>query len=108
MADTMHTAQLWPPGDLLRRLIQFGHSLDFDFPENFGTAGCPSAMVRSPKSHIAFRFDLGFDTKRLDVLAWVRTTSWEYDGERTDLDTLPSVAVAGMARARRGRSGFRF
>ncbi len=94
MADTVHTVEWWPPSDLLRRLIQFGQSLGFDFPENFGTAECPSAVVESPKSHIAIRFDVRVETKRLDILAWVKTTSWDYEGERTDIHDTNALSFA--------------
>ena len=102
MANNRLTAESCLPSDLLRRLIQLGHQLGFDFPENFGSEECRSALVQSPMSHVAIRFDLRDDTKRLDVLASVRTTSWEYEGERTDIHDTNAIAFALLVWLRLG------
>ncbi len=104
MAKKTRSAPPWPPEDLVARLIAHGQALGYNVPSDFGSAGRPTAAVGSPQSAVLFQLEFNADVRRLLVLPWVRTTSWEFDGERTDLHDIFSLTFGLLVWERLGIS----
>ncbi len=87
-AETTQTRQ--NPFDSLSGIIRdFGYSL----PDRFGT-DVFVATLASRFTPVMFRLEYAREKGELFLFPWVRTSSWQYDGERTDIHDIAAIAFA--------------
>lgn len=79
---------------LLQPLVGIARRLGFDLPDGFGSPACLSHAMWSDHSPLAVRLTVQEDARKLGVMPWVRTSSWNYDGERTDLHDVTALSYA--------------
>ena len=81
------------PIDNLASVIRsFGYCL----PDRFGV---DEYVVTLASSHTPVMFRLEYERERnqLFLFPWVRSSSWQFDGERTDIRDIASIAFAAAA-----------
>jgi len=75
--------------DFASVISSFGYSL----PDQFGV-GEWVATLESQFTPVMFRLEYEQEKNQLFLFTWVRTSSWDFDGERTDIHDIASIAFA--------------
>lgn len=73
-------------------------SFGFVLPDSFGVTTF-AATLSSPRTPVMFRLEYTKDTRQMRLFPWVRTSSWQFDGERTDIHDIVAIVFAATLTA---------